>query len=286
MRKNTEASSSSHRTPVERAYYESLIFRDRWNVGRLYASNMYESQNYTKKIKHLARERKINLYQMDCQMEDMRRKWIDFEIEKENGKYLEPHLTAQKVHTSKKQVVPDERKPSVIVPPPLYATNNKSEKSQSEKQTKSKQRTSLYLPKLNRRILRDIPRKSLIAFAEDMESIRSFDDVTITEVQDANQSIEGLPMMCNTQDLLIHRNRAQSLPPVSFTHIMNDYNTRLRSRSIGPILLNESKSLSRDLKTSRGKYDDYITEKDFESTTVKFIPRCLTAQPVSLNNIL
>lgn len=60
------------RTPVDHAFYESLVMRDRWNVGRLYAVNTYESQAFEKQVKYLARERKTNLLHIERNIDSIR----------------------------------------------------------------------------------------------------------------------------------------------------------------------------------------------------------------------
>ena len=60
------------RTPVDHAFYESLVMRDRWNVGRLYAANTYESQAFEKQVKYLARERRTNLLNIERNIDSIR----------------------------------------------------------------------------------------------------------------------------------------------------------------------------------------------------------------------
>lgn len=73
----------SSRTPVDRAFYESFIMRDRWKVTRLYAQNMSASVKFKKEVKHLGFQRKSSLMKLDNEIEKTRRQLGQFHLEQD-----------------------------------------------------------------------------------------------------------------------------------------------------------------------------------------------------------
>ena len=78
----------SHRTPVQRAFYESLLFTNRWSVTRLYAQNMTASQNFRTELRDMGYKRKTSLKQIDQEMDMMRRELGQFHVDREELLYL------------------------------------------------------------------------------------------------------------------------------------------------------------------------------------------------------
>ena len=77
------------KTPVDHAFYESLVMRDRWNVGRLYAANTYDSQAFEKQVKYLARERRTNLLNIERNIDSIRNTVNSYLYQKEALQQLE-----------------------------------------------------------------------------------------------------------------------------------------------------------------------------------------------------
>jgi len=116
-------------TPVDRAFYESIILHDRWNVGKLYANNIFDGQNYRKQVRNMAQERANELFGMDQEIEDMKQRIEKIIIQRENLKYLP---TEKEIATNRRlenernkrgiRVIPDPRNQSVVILPPIYKT--------------------------------------------------------------------------------------------------------------------------------------------------------------------
>lgn len=153
--------------PVDRAYYESLILHDRWNVGKLYADNMFEGQKFRKQVKNMAHHRANELYGIDQEIDEMKKRIEDILLQKDNLKYLPTEQEIKEMRQEKQRkkrvrVIPDPRHQSVVILPPIHKTVPGRKKKSDEKKNKkqnTKKRKPLHAPKHVKTRMLETPRQ-------------------------------------------------------------------------------------------------------------------------------
>ena len=277
----------THSTPVERSFYESLILQDRWTAGRLYASNLFQSQKFRKEVKHLARERQTELHKLDREIETLRKMIRKLDEEKYDLKYLplKKHRSLPDIRKSA-TVVADIRKPSVVVPPSVYQTTQNIRQKTNRKT--EKKRKPLHLPKLPRTKITELTRSAKMEFKQDQEQSE------YSSIKDGQSTVSRKSEMLsiNYDGFNLPRLRAHSLQPRRFPLTRDELN-RSRAKSLQSLNSSHQHDITKNsIVSSSGyicgnissrNYNDFYSELDFSGTTAKYVQRSRKSNDVSNN---
>ena len=261
-------------TPVDRAFHESLILRDRWNVGKLYANNIFQGQNYRRQVRNMAHHRANKLYGIDQDIDNMKRRIENIIIQKDSLRYLpteKEYAQIQLAKEKKKQrvrVVPDPRHQSVIILPPIYKTvpgrgSAKKSKDKSNKKQNKNKRKPLHAPKHLKTKIDETPRQRRYKreyVEHDTPLMSSASTSVISSYPDSVRTY--YPSSVTTGELISIREspfKYGSLYGKSSFKIHNDFSTTH----------GENKD-----DNKRSSYNKrFYEEKDFKATKPRYIPK-------------
>ena len=261
-------------TPVDRAYHESLILRDRWNVGKLYANNIFQGQNHRREVRNMAHHRANKLYGIDQEIDDMKRRIENIIIQKDSLKYLpteKEYAQMQLAKEKKKQrvrVVPDPRHQSVIILPPIYKTvpgrgANKSKEKKTKKQLTNKtnkKRKPLHAPKHMKTKITETPRQRRYKKEYVEHDTPLMTSASMSVISSYPESVRTYyPSSVATGELLSIRES-----PFKYGSLYGKSSFKIHP---------DSNSYAEDDNKKSSYNKRFYQEKDFKSTKAKYIPK-------------
>lgn len=259
-------------TPVDRAFYESIILHDRWNVGKLYANNIFDGQNYRKEVKNMAQERANELFGVDQEIEELRKRIDTIIIQKDNLKYLpiEREITTNRRLENERnkrgiRVIPDRRNQSVIILPPIYKTIPGRKQKANQKSVKNKGKSKkqpLHLPKNKKTFPVETPRRH--RFKDE------YNNDTASAMTSAPTSVvTSYPDSVRTYYPSKESSSSFRDSPFKYGELYGKSSFQM---------INDNKPTSNNATTGnrRSNYNkNFYNEKDFKSTRPKYIPRSM-----------
>ena len=273
LRSNPENKNRGRReiTPVDHAYHESLILRDQWNVGKLYANNIFEGQHFRREVKNMAHHRANELYGIDQEIDNMKRRIENMLIQKDSLKYLptEKEYAQMRLQKERKKlrvrVIPDPRHQSVVILPPIYKTvpgrKKTDTKNKQQNNTNSKAKTTkrkpLHAPKHNKTKMVETPRQRRFKkeyVEHDTPLMTSASTSVISSYPDSVRTY--YPSSVTTGELLSTRET-----PFKYGSLYgkSSFSVHAREESKGNKRLSYSKK--------------FCQEKDFKATKPRYIPK-------------
>lgn len=260
----------SEKNPVDRAFFESLILRDRWNVGKLYASNMFHAQRFRRKLKHMEQERACSLFGIDQDIEDMKKKIEDIIIDRNNLTYLPTQNEMEYLNRKRRQNVQVKRDPknsSVLVLPPIVQSSKQQNHRQQKTNkklpkkpngTQKKVRKPLHEPKQPRSKVFEIPRRTRYRHEYEAVGRNAGDDEENNMTTKSSHTVPSSVLQSYPDSVRMYypstETSAIGRSPFTFGSLYGDTSFKKKST-----------------------YKDFYREEDFKATTPKYISRSIRA---------